>query len=101
MVLLYLRTWPSSIRSGFGMVCWGAIALLVTTFVATELVTILQCIPLSYNWTDLANSAPHCTDRVSQVYATASINIFYDIMVLAIPLAKLMDLDITFRQKAG
>lgn len=101
MVLLYLRTWPSSVRSTFGLICWCAIGLLLTTFIATVLVTILQCIPVSYNWEDLANSTPHCTDRVTQVYASASINIFYDIMVLSIPLAKLMDLDITFRQKAG
>lgn len=101
MVLLYLRTWPSPARSAFGTICWGAIILLSTTYIASELVTILQCLPISYNWTNLANSAPHCTDRVTQVYATAAINIFYDIMVLSIPLAKLMELQITFRQKAG
>lgn len=83
------------------MICWGAIILLVATWIASEFATILQCLPISYNWNDLANSTPHCSDRVTQVYATASINIFYDIMVLSIPLAKLMDLDITFRQKAG
>jgi hypothetical protein len=101
MVLLYLRTWPSSIRSTFGIICWTAIGLLLASFIAIECVTIFQCTPFHYNWSDLANSTPHCTDRVTQVYATASMNIFYDIMVLSIPLAKLMDLDITFRQKAG
>ncbi|CZT25708.1 uncharacterized protein RCC_11377 [Ramularia collo-cygni] len=101
MVLLYLRTWPSTLRSSFGMICWSAIGLLLTTFIASVFVTIFQCTPISYNWHDIGNSTSHCTDRVTQVYATASINIFYDIMVLSIPLAKLMDLDITFRQKAG
>lgn len=101
MVLLYLRTWPSSRRSTFGLICWSAIGLIFITFVGTEFATVLQCVPFHYNWSDLLESTAHCTDRVTQVYATASIGIFYDIMVLSIPLAKLMDLEITFTQKAG
>lgn len=68
---------------------------------ASLFATIFQCVPFSYNWENLASAAPHCTDRVTQIYATASINIFYDIMVISIPLPKLMDLDITRAQKIG
>ncbi|CAK3954950.1 hypothetical protein DOTSEDRAFT_149838 [Lecanosticta acicola] len=102
MVLLYLRIFLTDSR-GLRGTCWSAIAVLIVAFVAFAFATIFQCTPVSYTWTALTVNAGqgHCTDRLAQLYTAAAFNIFFDVVVLLLPLPHVIGLRITWLKKVG
>lgn len=85
------------------MICWIVVGLLIAVFVSFEFATIFQCIPVSYNWRSLVDRTAQgsCTDRQAQVYAAAAFNIFFDILVLLLPVPSLLKLNISWMKKLG
>ncbi|KAK4502961.1 hypothetical protein PRZ48_006388 [Zasmidium cellare] len=85
------------------MACWIVIGLLAALFVSFEFATIFQCIPVSYNWTSVVDrtATGSCTDRLAQVYTAAAFNIFFDVLVLLLPVPSLLKLNISWMKKLG
>ena len=100
LVLLYLRIFLTDARA-LRAVCWIIISALAMCLVAFEFATIFQCVPISYNWTEFNGGAGHCTARKAQVYAAAGVNIFFDILVIFMPLRQILRLGISPLKKAG
>ncbi|RFU31719.1 hypothetical protein B7463_g4576, partial [Scytalidium lignicola] len=69
-------------------------------FVITEIVTGLQCLPASFNWTSWdGEHVGHCNDLNGQTYALGAINMFCDIVIFIMPLPELYKLQVNNRQK--
>lgn len=76
------------------------VGLLCVSLVIFELTTILQCVPLSKNWTSSRTHPGFCANRTALIYANAAINIVYDLLVLALPISNLWKLDVPPIKKA-
>lgn len=102
LVLLYLRIWSKDSRN-LNMACWIVIGLLTALFISFEFATIFQCIPISYNWRSLIDRTAKgsCTDRQAQIYSQAAFNIFFDVLVLLLPVPSLLKLNISWMKKLG
>lgn len=100
LVLLYLRIFLTDARA-LRAACWIVVSALAMSLVAFEFATIFQCIPISYNWTRFNGATGHCTDQQAQVYAAAGINIFFNVLVIVMPLGQILRLGISPMKKIG
>lgn len=68
--------------------------------IATIITTALQCLPVSYGWTNWDGlSQGHCNDLNTQTYAFGAINMACDIVILILPLPELLKLKVKGQQK--
>lgn len=100
MVLLYLRIFLTDSRM-LRFTCWGVIATLILALIAFEFATIFQCIPVKYNWTSFIDGSGHCTNQQAQIYTSAAFNIFFDVVVLLLPMYHIVKLRISWVKKFG
>lgn len=84
------------------LTCYVVLASVGICTVVYQFLTILQCIPISYNWegwkTDLGNPKK-CMDLNALGYSSAAANIFQDLVILVIPIPWLIGLTCSFRDK--
>ena len=76
------------------------IAFVVLSGVTILLCQILQCLPVQYNW-DKSIKDAKCIDVNTLTYAHAGINIFQDVLILALPIPWLLRLKLELHQKIG
>jgi hypothetical protein len=94
VILLYMRIF---ISHRFRRLCFGALAVVVGSGVATVFATIFQCIPLQRSWNKTVHGT--CIDSSAFWIANAVINISTDLIVLALPVREVAKLQLRMREK--
>jgi hypothetical protein len=66
------------------------------------LAALLQCRPISYNWTNWRKEGGgQCVDISAVAWANAAVSIALDVWMLCIPLSQLRDLKLHWKKKLG
>lgn len=96
--MFYLRIFPSD---NFKKACYVVLVWIVICTVIIVLLTIFQCVPVSYNWLGWTGTQKpaRCTNLNAQTYASSSINIIQDVVILVLPLPWLVKLNVGWRRK--
>lgn len=76
------------------------IAILIVYGLWTVIGSALICIPVPYFW-DPTIRGGHCMNKLAFWFSNAALNICTDIMILAIPVPVLKDLQLPKKQKVG
>ncbi|ETS84582.1 hypothetical protein PFICI_02607 [Pestalotiopsis fici W106-1] len=99
MLFFYLRIFPSrSVRR----VVLGAVAFDILFGVAFIITALLQCRPISYNWTNWrGEGGGQCIDISAVAWANAAVSIALDLFMLGIPLSQLRQLNLHWKKKVG
>lgn len=82
-------------------VIFGTMAVTAMWGVASTLVGLFQCWPISYNWVWDGSPGGKCVDKNAILIANAVISIVLDVWILAIPLWKLRHLNVSGSKKFG
>lgn len=105
LLLLYLRIWPvDPTRSTlhFRSACWIVLAAVMATWIAFQFVVIFQCTPVSNFWSAYTGSnAGACIDRTAAGYSAASLDIFYDVVIIGLPIPKLLGMPTSTPRRLG
>ncbi|KAL9130162.1 MAG: hypothetical protein Q9175_007099 [Cornicularia normoerica] len=83
VVLFYRRIF---IPRTFSIISWVVIGLTVTWTIAFFAANLLQCWPISANWTGLDAAPDTCINTTMMYLAQAWSDVFTDILILSIPL---------------
>lgn len=75
----------------------------VVTMILFQLLSLLQCIPISYNWEGWKDKdeAKKCLDLTALAFASAAINIAQDIVILLLPIPRLLKLNTSCKKKVA
>jgi hypothetical protein len=103
IVLLYLRIFPKEVSMRFQYISWGVIAALLAYGISFCIYFAVQCRPISYFWHQWDGEHEGvCLDIQANVFANSAFNIFFDFVVLLLPIPKLMALQVReTRRKVG
>ncbi|KAH7122027.1 hypothetical protein B0J13DRAFT_599213 [Dactylonectria estremocensis] len=93
-ILLYLRLF---VTHGFRIACFVAIGIIVAWSIGGVGATIWQCVPIAGAWNKKLDAV--CIDSNKFWVAYAVMNILTDIMVLALPIAPIMKLQMSLRER--
>ncbi|KAG4417686.1 hypothetical protein IFR04_009189 [Cadophora malorum] len=98
ILTFYLRIFPHQKFRKFCYIILGWVALNTVVF---TLSTLLQCIPISTNWTgwEKKGGRDKCLNLNAQSFASAAINIAQDIIILLLPIPWLLRLRVTLKKK--
>ncbi|KAH7024497.1 uncharacterized protein B0I36DRAFT_352728 [Microdochium trichocladiopsis] len=105
ILLFYLRIFPSQ---GFRRVTWATIAVVSLYALAFLLAHILQCQPVSFNWTQWNDPGGRpgtgpkqgrCIDNIAVARSNAVISIVLDVWMLLLPLYKVRELNTSLKKK--
>lgn len=80
---------------------WATVAFHVASGVAFVAKAILQCLPVSYNWTRFDNGEGRCVQVFVSSWANAALGVAADLWLLAIPLTQLNKLNLHWKKKIG
>ncbi|KAI1344721.1 CFEM domain-containing protein [Xylariaceae sp. FL0016] len=99
LLFFYLRIFPGpTIRR----LLWGTVVFNVLFGLAFILTAILQCQPISYNWTNWRGEGGGTCANVNAIaWANACVSIALDIWMLALPLSQLSELKLHWKKKVG
>jgi hypothetical protein len=103
IVLLYLRIFPKEVSKRFQYISWGVIAGLVAYGISFCIYFAVQCRPINYFWHQWdGEHEGTCLDIQANVFANSAFNIFFDLVVMLLPIPKLMALQVRdTRRKVG
>lgn len=76
-------------------------AVLCASAIACSMAMIFACRPLSNAWKYANTGNGTCINRVAAAYTYGGLNVAFDIIVIALPIPKLIKLDVSKRQKIG
>ncbi|KAH7155981.1 hypothetical protein EDB81DRAFT_944525 [Dactylonectria macrodidyma] len=93
-ILLYLRLF---VTRGFRIACFVAMGIIVAWSIGGVGATIWQCVPIAGAWNKKLDAT--CIDSNKFWVAYAVMNILTDIMVLALPIAPIMKLQMSIRER--
>ncbi|KAM5341226.1 hypothetical protein ACJ41O_015335 [Fusarium nematophilum] len=93
-ILLYLRLF---VTRSFRMVCFVVMGIIVGWSIGGIGATIWQCVPIEAAWNKSVEAT--CIDSNKFWVAYAVMNILTDIMVLALPIAPIMSLQMNMRER--
>ena len=97
ILCFYLRIFPKRIFRRTVYVVMAGNALYGTAFI---LLSLFQCTPASGAWTNWEGSVQaKCMDANALAWASAAVNIFFDFVILILPLPELMRLVMPCEQK--
>ncbi|KXJ86789.1 hypothetical protein Micbo1qcDRAFT_152799 [Microdochium bolleyi] len=96
----YLRVFPGR---GFRILALSLMGLIATTSLAFIIAQIFQCWPIESIWLGWqGNYGPkQCVDIQAMAFASAGLNIFFDLVVMALPFPYLIKLQTSPRKKVG
>lgn len=99
LLFFYLRIFPSkSVRR----VVLCAVAFDVVFGLAFIVTALLQCRPISYNWTNWrGEGGGQCVNISAVAWANAAVSIALDLFMLGIPLSQLRQLNLHWKKKVG
>lgn len=99
IILFYLRIFP---EKKFRRVAWAVLTLCLAAMIAFVLSSVFECTPITRSWTGWdGEHEGHCTHINAQGWANAGVNIFFDLVTIALPLPQIFRLKMSPRQKAG
>lgn len=75
--------------------------VLFASALACSLAMIFACHPISNAWKYANTGNGTCINRLGAAYTYGGLNVAYDIIVIALPIPKLLRLDVGSRQKIG
>jgi hypothetical protein len=96
MLFLYLRIFSS--RS-FRIAAYAVMFICIGTAIGTIIPTIFACHPIEKAW--IPTMAGECIWTPGIWYASSSINIATDVMIIALPIAQMRSLNLPKAQKIG
>lgn len=103
ILLLYLRMWPTNKETSsqrFQTSCVVIIAVLVVYAIALNTTLGLECAPIGYAWLRWdPRQEGVCINTEIQIFVTAAMNIFFDLLVILLPINKLLKLSIPRSKK--
>ncbi|KAH0004169.1 hypothetical protein KCU78_g13531, partial [Aureobasidium melanogenum] len=99
MLLFYLRIFPDwKLRRAI----YGMIGICLTYIIVFVLVTAFQCRPVNVAWLKWDGEHPgKCLDLNADGWASASINIILDLIVIILPMKQLTMLNMSWQRKLG
>ncbi|KAF2193328.1 hypothetical protein K469DRAFT_550434, partial [Zopfia rhizophila CBS 207.26] len=97
IILLYLRFAGNKI---FRLLCVWTIALVGGVYFISQVVCLVQCVPVSKNWDYTGKVKGHCIRKIPWFFFSASFNVVTDIWILALPAKTLLSVKIRWRDKA-
>ncbi|KAK7728914.1 hypothetical protein SLS57_002146 [Botryosphaeria dothidea] len=95
-LLLYLRVFQ--IHS-FRVICLWSIAIIVTGSFSFIMATLLECIPIAYNWNRKIDG--HCINNSAFRWSWAAFNTVTDVWVALLPMPFIQRLQMTRTKKIG
>ncbi|KAH8807846.1 integral membrane protein [Xylogone sp. PMI_703] len=98
LCLSYLRIVTSSTRT-YRRVVYLVLITCIAGHIAGILVLIFLCSPVEKSWKPLIPG--HCIPNANSVYGLGAISIFYDIVILLLPIPMLVSLQINMRKRVG
>lgn len=98
ILLFYLRIFPTR-RMQWAV--WLSFGFVMTFSLASVLVNIFSCSPVSGSWNFAASEAAVCIDRPVFYFAQAGLGIFADVLTLVLPLPMVRTLQMPLKQKIG
>lgn len=98
ILIFYLRIFP---YDKFRVACKIILVWVVVTMILFQMLSLLQCLPISYNWEGWKDKdeSNKCLDLTALAFASASINISQDITILLLPIPRLLKLNISCKKK--
>ncbi|KAF2142053.1 GMC oxidoreductase [Aplosporella prunicola CBS 121167] len=98
ILCFYLRIFP---ERNFRRIVYGVIGCCVGYGIAFLLVSVFQCRPISYAWTQWdGEHQGSCNNINAQGWTSAAINVVLDLVVIILPLPLLAKLQLNKRKKA-
>ena len=94
ILLFYLRIFPSS---NFRLSVYALATLVISWAVSVEFSVMFQCSPISYTWTRKPPGT--CIDLLAFCRWIPLPNIFFDVIMVLLPLHRVWKLQVTFKQK--
>lgn len=104
LIALYLRVWPAGPTGRypiFRRLCWIMAFVLCASAFSCSMAMIFACNPISNAWKYANTGNGTCINRVGAAYTYGGLNVAFDIIVIALPIPKLLRLDVSTRQKIG
>ncbi|KAH8662916.1 hypothetical protein BGZ60DRAFT_530069 [Tricladium varicosporioides] len=100
LLLFFLRIFTAKAQK---MAIWGLFGFVVVSNTAMVLVAIFQCTPIHGAWTNWAYKSPQavCVDRFSEIYASAGLSTFQDVLILLFPIPIILRLNLSTRKKGN
>lgn len=99
ILAFYLRLFPGTL---IRRLIWVTIFVLMGLIVIYDLITLLQCQPISHYWLGWTKETEgHCLDINALVWANATCSIILDFWMLGLPLSQLRNLQLHWRKKIG
>lgn len=97
ILFFYLRIFPKKVFRRVVYTVMAGNALYGITFI---FISIFQCIPVKAAWSRWEGKAPaRCLDANALGWASAAINIFFDVAILILPLPELAKLAMSYQRK--
>ncbi|OOF92688.1 hypothetical protein ASPCADRAFT_133080 [Aspergillus carbonarius ITEM 5010] len=96
--LLYLQIFPGK---RFRIVCWSLLALLAGETMEETFVVIFQCWPIHKAWDAGGTVKGKCLSLTAFYYISFGIRLATDLALFALPLPKLVRLNMTMGKRAG
>ncbi|KAL3421351.1 integral membrane protein [Phlyctema vagabunda] len=98
LCLSYLRILANSSR-GYRHVIWLVLVACVAGHFGGILVLIFLCSPIEKSWKPRIPG--HCIPNVNSIYGLGAVSIFFDIVILCLPIPMVMKLKINNRKRIG
>src|SRR5205814_10292318 len=99
LLLFFLRIFPGAL---IRWLIWGTMFVTIVCMVLFDVVTIIQCTPVSYYWEGWDGlHEGHCLSINALVWANAAISISLDFWMLALPLSQILRLQLHWKKKVG
>jgi len=99
LLLFFLRIFP---KRATRKLLWGTVAFNGVVGVMFIFISIFQCSPISYNWTNWTHETKgKCLNINALVWSNAIISIGLDFWMLALPLYEIFQLQLKWRKKVS
>ncbi|RAL14139.1 uncharacterized protein BO97DRAFT_448715 [Aspergillus homomorphus CBS 101889] len=96
--ILYLQIFPGK---AFRIVCWSLVALLMAETLEECLVVVFQCSPIHKAWDAEGVVKGKCLALTAFYYISFGIKLATDLAIFALPIPKLVQLNMTRGKRAG
>ena len=93
----YYRVFGGIQDSRFCKACLVMMAVVTLYFVVCIVTVLLSCIPMSKNWD--SDIPGNCVDGSTRMIVTAAINLIIDIMIVALPMPVIQNLNLQSKQR--
>ncbi|KAK6076408.1 CFEM domain-containing protein [Seiridium cupressi] len=99
LLFFYLRIFPGK---NMRRIILGTVAFDILFGLGFIVTALLQCRPISYNWTNWrGEGGGQCINISAVAWANAAVSISLDLFMLAIPLSQLRELNLHWKKKVG